>query len=106
MRQPRINLTSFLNSLEPEKAKLLIIAIARGVVAGIKEGSLSITDGECLIFNIDILTYCQRIKDSRLGNLIAYGMELRDIEDLVNTSGALTRACAEMDAKLRTMTPD
>jgi hypothetical protein len=98
MNYRRIPLISLLNEIEVEAAKSLIIVISRGAIFGVKEGSLSTADCERLIFNLDVSTYCgKHIKDKELYRLISYGMELGDIEQLVNTPGALTEACVEME---------
>lgn len=98
LKNQRIPLISLLDEIDIEAAKSMIVVIARSVILGIKEGSLSPADGERLIFNLDVLTYCgKHIKDKKLYKLISYGMELGDIERLVSIPGALTNACVEME---------
>jgi len=101
MINQRIPLTSLLNEIEVEAAKLLIIVIARSAILGVKEESLSPADCERLIFNLDVLKYCgKHIKDRRLYKLISYGMELGDIGRLVSKPGAVADACVEMEGIL------
>jgi len=97
MVQKRIPLVNFLNQIDIETAKLLLLTTARGVISGVKEGSLSPTDSQQLIFNLDVLLYCEKIKDKSLYKLIAHGMELRDIEQLVSDPKAVTNACNNIE---------
>jgi hypothetical protein len=46
-----------------------------------------------LVFTID----CEKVKDKSLYNLIAHGMELVDIERLVNDPKAVTNACINIE---------
>jgi hypothetical protein len=100
MIQHRIPLANLLNQIDTETAKLLPLTTARGVISGIKEGSLSPTDSQQLIFNLDVLLYCEKIKDKSLYNLIAHGMELEDIEQIVSDPKAVTNACINIESTI------
>jgi len=100
MIQKRIPLANFLNQIDTETARLLLLTTARGVISGVKGGSLSPTDSQQLIFNLDVLLYCKKIKDKSLYNLIVQGMELRDIEQLVSDPKAVTNACINIESTI------
>jgi hypothetical protein len=97
MVQQRIPLANFLDQIDTKTAKILLLTIATGVISNIKEGSLSPTDSQRLIFNLDVLLYCEKVKDKPLYNLIAHGMELVDIEQLVSDPNAVTNACINIE---------
>lgn len=101
MSYTRIPITNLLEQLDSQIAKKLIVVIAKGVISSLKEESLTILDSEQLIFNLDVLIYCKtHIQDEELYNLISYGMELEDIENLIKRSEVLVSAYNEIEQRL------
>ena len=97
----KIPIVNLLKQLDPEVAKRLIIVIVNGVISTLKMGSLTIIDSEKLIFNLDILNYCETyIQDEKLFKIISYGMELSDIESLVKRDEILVKAYNEIERQL------
>jgi hypothetical protein len=100
----RINIVNILKNVAVSDAKLLLVVIAQGVVQGIKDGNISITLAENIIFNLDILMFCKkRLKDRRLTNIIEIGMELEDIEELIVDKMAVARACTNLQHIISTI---
>ena len=74
-----------------------VLRVASGAVTGVKMGRLTIREAEKLVFNLDMLLLCtEHLKDQRLADIISYGMELEDTEELVNKR-AVVEACEEIE---------
>lgn len=91
-----IPLCNFFYTLEKEKIERLILLLLHGVLHTLKEKKTSIESAESIIFNLDILNFCQKYAiDTQIIELIEYGMELGDIVELVKKPNALDEAIEE-----------
>jgi hypothetical protein len=94
----RVPLVEFLRTVKPEEARAIIVMLAQGGVAGIKNGNLLLPQLEQVVFNLDVLFFCQReLKDPKLRRLIEVGMELEDVAELVKDQGELLRSCSRVE---------
>ncbi len=92
----RIPLANFLRLLGAVSAKSIITSLVYGCLKGLQEQKITLTESENLIFNPDILRLCQEQKqDEALIEVIAYGMELSDIDELVGNDQVLAEAIAD-----------
>jgi hypothetical protein len=90
----RLPLVNCLRELKPAEASVLVAVIAQGVSFGVKSGDISISLAEKIIFNLDILLFCKKeLKDRAARTIIETGMELEDVESLVQDPKAIGRAC-------------
>ena len=93
----RIALINLLGSLDPSDARYLILFMAEGIVATIKDGRVSVDTAEKMLFNLDVHLFCKKVlKDSKLRNIIERGMELEDVNQITRNDGAIGRACTDM----------
>jgi hypothetical protein len=93
----RIPLIDLLGSLDPSDAKYLILFMAEGIVAKIKDGRVSLDTAEKMLFNVDVHLFCKKVlKDSKLRNIIECGMELEDVEEIARNDGSIARACTDI----------
>jgi len=102
---PRVvPLVSALEQVAPLSAKKIIVGMALGSVEGIRKSTLTIGDAERLVFNLDVLLFCERrLHDAALCEIIRYGMELGDVQQLVPGKQAFMDACREISTFLRRM---
>lgn len=97
----RVPLDELLKKLETHQAKTVLLSLITGVINLIKADKLSIALGEDIVFNLDVLLFCDNhLKDKALQHAIEYGMELTDVEKFTQSKAAVNTACEEIESSL------
>ena len=100
----RIPLVSLLEKLPKQSARLWLAFLAQDVIHSIKARKRSIARAEDVLFNLDVLLFCDRkLKDRDLQWIVEYGMELSDVEQLIGRDEVLN-ACKEIEKRLAKIT--
>ncbi|MEJ5310932.1 MAG: DUF3969 family protein [Anaerolineae bacterium] len=106
----RVPLAAFLRLVGPSYARAIMITVMRGILNALAEHKMSPIEAENLLFNPDILSLAQEYAlDPEIIEAIEYGMELSDIEELLDDPRALDNAiaeCATLLENLRITTMD
>lgn len=97
----RVPLAAFLRLIGASYARAIIITVMRGILNALAEDKMSLVEAENLLFNPDILSLAQQYAlEPEIIEAIEYGMELSDIEELLDDPRALDDAIAECAALL------
>jgi len=100
----RVPLAAFLRLIGSSYARAIIITVMRGILNALAENKMSLVEAENLLFNPDILSLAQEYAlEIEIIEAIEYGMELSDIEELLNDPQVLNNAIAECAALLENL---
>ncbi len=106
MLDKQIPLVDLLSQLQKEDARAVILLLMTSVVRCLKEETISIKQAENIIFNLDLLLYFDKtLDDPQLKGALEYGMQLTDVERLVEDPNEVGNACLEIENLLKPLLP-
>ncbi|OQY47227.1 MAG: hypothetical protein B6242_05510 [Anaerolineaceae bacterium 4572_78] len=97
----RLPLAAFFRLIGKESSRPIMVSLAYGLLKGLQENKITIRQAENILFNPDVLLLCDEQRyDALIIEVIEYGMELADIDELVDDKTVLFDAVVECQEKL------